>query len=135
MPDDTERLVQILLGEAAGEGIEGLTLVRDTLYNRAKAKGKTLLQVALEPKQFTAASRKDLPEFTLQQPMLLRNLAEQLIRETEDKAFQPTHATRHYVTKDLWDSRGTLKKDHWLNNMKVVQQVGNHVALTDAREQ
>ena len=121
----------ILLGEAAGEGPEGLAMVADTLWNRAHALGKTLEEVATAPSQFSAATRPDLDEFAEQQPLDLRVLANELVAERRNPKFQPSHPYQHYVATALWERRGTLPANHWLRKMRKVGQVGNHVLLEE----
>lgn len=129
MTDDA-LIAAILLGEAAGEGEEGLRFVRDVMVNRARAQKKTLHQIATAPKQFSASARPDLAEFAEQQPLALRVLAHQLVMEGMNPKFQPTYpGIQHYTTTQFFENRGKLPSSHWVHQMEPVQQVGAHVAL------
>ena len=119
----------ILLGAAAGEGPEGLAFVRDVLVNRARAQGKTLEQVATAPAQFSASARSNLPEFYARQPLILQNLARQLVEEARSADYQPKYDASHYVTTDFYENRGSLKPSHWVNQMEPAFRVGRHQAL------
>ena len=122
----------ILLGEAVGEGPEGMAFVRDIFHNRALASKKTVEEIANAPYQFSAAARPDLEEFSARQPLIFRNLADELLRESAQPGYVPKYpGIQHYVTKELFSRRNTLPKNHWLHKMKVVQTVGNHVALVE----
>ena len=132
MPTDPADIVaQVLLGEAANQGPEGLTMVADTMFNRAKAGKKTLEQVATAPAQFSAASRPDLAKFYATQPPALQDLATLLVQERRHPEFTPKYTTQHYVTADLWDKRGTLPAKHWLHRMEKIGAVGDHVLLQE----
>lgn len=131
-PEEQSAIVaDVILGEAAGEGPEGMAFVRDVLHTRSVKKKKTLYEVATEPKQFSAYERKDLKEFTKKQPFMLRNLAGILVQEASQPTFKPTYPYTHYVTQSLWNSRKNLPKTHWLHRMRPVQTIGNHVALEE----
>ena len=133
-PPPKNIVAQILLGEAAGEGEEGLRFVRDVLANRAKAQGKSLEEVATAPQQFSASARPDLAEFYAKQPTAIQVLAQQLVNEARQPRFEPQYPdVQHYVTSDLWGKRKTLPSTHWLHRMDPVQTVGHHVALKERR--
>lgn len=129
LPDDI--VAQILLGEAAGEGPEGLMMVRDVLVNRARARKKTLEQVATAPAQFSAYARPDLAEFYQRQPIMLQNLARELVDEGRSPEYQPKYTAQHYVTESLHRNRHSPKVPSWIRKMKVVGRVGNHVLLAE----
>ena len=127
-------VAQILLGEAAGEGEEGLRFVRDVLVNRMRAQGKSLEEVATAPAQFSASARPDLAEFYAKQPTVLQVRAQELVNEAQAPGFTPQYPeVQHYVTSDLWEKRGTLSQSHWLRKMQKVGQVGHHVLLKEAQ--
>ena len=122
-------LDQIVLGEAASEGPEGLMAVLDTMVNRARRQGKSLEEVATAPYQFSAAARKDLPQFYERQPPMLRNLVRELIAERRQASFQPSHPYEHYVTDQFWGNRLELPETHWVRKMRPAKQIGHHVFL------
>ena len=128
---DPDIVAKVLLGEAANQGVEGLELVADTMFNRAVRRKKTLEEVATAPAQFSAFARPDLEQFYQRQPIYLRQLALALVDERRNQKFIPKYQTQFYVTKSLWDRRDSLPKNHWLRKMKVVQTVGDHVALQE----
>ena len=126
-------VAQILLGEAAGEGEEGLRFVRDVLVNRSRAQGKTLEEVATAPAQFSASARPDLAEFYAKQPTALQVRAQELVNEAQQPSFTPQYPeVQHYVTESLFARRDELPKTHWLRKMQKVGQVGHHVLLKEA---
>ena len=131
MPTDDLTVAQILLGEAANQGPEGLAMVADTMFNRAKAGKKTLEQVATAPAQFSASARTDLAKFYANQPPALQDLATLLVQERRNPEFTPKYTTQHYVTQKFYENRGTLPKSHWIHKMRVVGQVGDHVLLEE----
>ncbi len=122
---------QILVGEAAGEGEEGLRLVAEVLANRAGNR-YTLEEVATAPYQFSAYMRPDLTDFYLRQPKEVRDLARRLLQEVQTPGYEFRYPNvKHYVTKDLWDRRDSPGAPSWLRKMKPVAIVGNHVALIE----
>ena len=123
------RVALVILGEAAGEGPSGMAMVADTMLNRARAKGKSLEEIAFAPQQFSAAGRPDLAQFATQQPPALQRLAEQLVAERQQPDFQPSHPYQFYVTQTLFDNRDRLPATHWLRRMHQVGQIGRHVLL------
>lgn len=127
LPDDIA--AQVLLGEAVGEGPEGLAFVRDVFVNRSRARKQTLEEVVSAPKQFSAFGRSDLADFVAQQPPMLQNLANLLIEEARDPTFQPATDVQNFVTRDLWDRRNEPGVPAWIKKMKAVAFIGNHVAL------
>ena len=135
-PSPKNIVAQILLGEAAGEGEEGLRFVRDVLVNRSRAQGKTLEEVATAPAQFSASARPDLAEFYAKQPTVLQVRAQELVNEAQAPGFTPQYPeVQHYVSSALWEKRKTLPASHWLHRMEPVQTIGHHVALRERRSQ
>ncbi|HAM41979.1 MAG TPA: hypothetical protein DCP69_11805 [Candidatus Omnitrophica bacterium] len=122
-------LVQALLGEAAGEGEEGMRLVGDTIFNRARTKKKSLEQIIREPKQFSAMQRPDLATFVRRQPPDALEMAMLVAQQVRQPDYLPLYSTQHYVTSELFNRRDRLPKRHWLNQMEPVQTVGRHVTL------
>lgn len=131
LPPNT--VAKIILGEAASEGPEGLRFVLDTMVTRARAQKKTLEQVATAPKQFSAYARPDLDRFYAQQPMMLRTLADLLVQEALDPAYQPKYNYSHYVSNQFWEDRGKLKPDHWIHSYEPAEVIGGHTALRPRR--
>ena len=121
----------LLLGEAAGEGPAGMTMVADSFFNRAQQRKLPMEDIVMQPHQYTAASRPDLERFAKRQPIMLQNLADELIKERQSKTFQPTYPNTEYVTADLWNRRDELPKAHWLHKMDAMGQVGRHVLLRE----
>jgi len=127
LPDDIA--AQVLLGEAVGEGPEGMAFVRDVFVTRARDRKQTLEEVVSAPKQFSAFARTDLADFVSQQPLMLRNLANLLIEEARDPNFQPATDVQNFVRRDLWERRNEPGVAAWIKKMKAVAFIGNHVAL------
>lgn len=46
-------VISTLMGEALGEGVKGMQAVAEVLRNRARARGTTMSQEAMRPKQFS----------------------------------------------------------------------------------
>jgi spore germination cell wall hydrolase CwlJ-like protein len=129
-------VAQILLGEGASEGAEGLQFIRDVMVNRSRRTGKSLEEVATAPKQFSAYARPDLEQFYARQPIMLRNLAEQLVAEAQQPNYQPTYPDiEHYTTDSFFQNRLDLPASHWIHQMEPVKQIGHHVALRPRRRQ
>ena len=124
-------VAQILLGEAASEGPEGIGAALDTMVNRARRSGKSLEAVALAPQQFSASARPDLEDFYLAQPLALRAYTESLVAQARNPGYEPKHPYRHYVTTELYKRRHTLEPDHWVHQMDAKQTIGRHVFLQD----
>ena len=123
----------VLLGEAAGEGVNGMEMVADSFLNRSRQRKLPMEEIVMQPNQYTAASRPDLEAFAKRQPIMLQNLAEELIKERQSKTFQPTYPNTEYVTEELWNRVDDLPKTHWLRKMEAVGKVGHHMILRERR--
>ena len=120
----------ILLGEGASEGVEGLQFIRDVMFNRSQKTGKSLEEIATQPKQFSAYSRPDLGEFFSRQPPILQQLARELVLEAQQKDFTPKYPDiTNYTTTAFYENRDTLPKSHWIHAMEPAFTVGHHTAL------
>ena len=130
---EDNKVAQIILGEAANQGPEGMIMVADTMFNRTMQSNKTMREIATQPKQFTAAGRPNLQEFFDRQPLALQRLAQELVKERGDRKFTPSHDALNYTTIELFNKRDTLPEKHWLRNMRSIGEVRDHVLLEDAR--
>ena len=52
-PSDVNIVAATIIGEAGGEGIKGMTAVKNVLQNRASKRGTSIAGEALRPKQFS----------------------------------------------------------------------------------
>ncbi len=136
MPDQNlSKAAQVLLGEAANQGPEGMAMVADVLFNRAQRTGKSLDEVAFAPKQFSASSRKDLSQFVAQQPPDVQAMAQQLISERQNPNYQPHYpGVENYVTRKLFDQRMRADAPSWIRQMQPTMQVGDHVLLVPKKK-
>ena len=129
MPSEEEVIANILIGEAVGDGPEGMMMVRDVGVTRSRAQKKSLYEILTAPKQFSAYGRKDLSEFAAKQPLILRNLALELAREGMRPDYQPTYNAPNYVTTELHQRRHEPTVPSWIREMDVVGTVGRHTLL------
>lgn len=130
MPQKLSKAAQVLLGESANQGPDGMAMVADIMFNRAHRTGKTMDDVAMAPKQFSAASRKDLASFVAQQPSDVQAMAQRMIAERQVPDYVSQYpGVEHYVTRELFDRRMNSDVPSWIRQMEPVYQVGSHVLL------
>lgn len=116
--------IRVLVGEAAGEGAEGMRRVARVIHTRAKERRLSVDDVVRQPKQFSAYDRKDLDAFILKQPRQVVDAAYEAMQLAEQDGPWATN----YVTRQLYDSPG---RPSWIGKMKVIDRYGNHVFMRD----
>lgn len=122
--------VQAVLLEAAGEGWEGMWRVAKVLHSRSllpRWRGMTMDQVAEQPKQFSGMARSDRQAFLDAQP---QSAVEEAMRAVAQAPVRMGGKpwSDHYMTAALFNSP---KRPSWANQMKVLEQYGNHVFLKE----
>ena len=118
--------IRVLVGEAAGEGAEGMRRVARVIHTRAKERRLSVDDVVRQPKQFSAYDRTDLDAFILKQPKPVVDAAYEAMQLAE----QDGPWANHYLTRELYESP---QAPSWSKKMKVIDRFGNHVFLTDRR--
>lgn len=122
----------VLMGEAAGEGIEGIGKAFDTMLVRSRKRKLPLDRVVSQPHQYSAFDRDDLLPFYYKQPQELRDQVYQMIQERSDPKYQPEWPdVDHYLTQSLYDRRFEHGVPKWIQKMEHVGTVGNHVFLRE----
>lgn len=132
-----EILTLTLYGEARGEAIEGQIAVANVIMNRFisnRSKYKTIIDVCLEPKQFSCwnvgdpnrvklgllvdqiSEGYDVAKIDSQLAWIAAGIISRSIRDN-------TKGSNHYMTTDLYLSD---KKPSWANNPKSTKVIGNH---------
>jgi hypothetical protein len=126
-------LEKIVVGEAANQGPEGMRMVLEVMRERALASGKSLEDVAVAPKQFSASAWTKLDEFYSQQPQAVRDLAGALVQDVNRAAYEPRHTRptgykpiTNYVTNELYSSD---TKPSWVDKLSPAGRVGDHILL------
>jgi spore germination cell wall hydrolase CwlJ-like protein len=121
---DTQMLAKTALGEARGEGEEGMGAVMHTVMNRLNQlpQGSSISDVVLAPSQFSAwnagnPNREFMEQVNLDENESLINMAERVISgEGED----PTGGATHYFAP------GEIEAPGWAGKMEKTATVGGH---------
>jgi spore germination cell wall hydrolase CwlJ-like protein len=127
---EEEVITATLIGEAGGEGVQGIQAVLNVLQNRAKKRNSSVAREALRPKQFS-----------MWNPVLLKNKSQrQVVDQYKNhkyyddvlkaiKRYNPnqikfkditngaTHYYAHNKVQPFWAKKPTWKK---------IKQIGNH---------
>ena len=121
---DRQVVIDTLIGEAVGEGVEGMQAVAEVLRNRAEASaGRTMSQEALRPKQFSFWNDGGRAEGFLE-----ANRSSNSILEAQEALLAALGGSRmvgearHYYNP-------ALAAPGWASGASGVYRVGNHVFL------
>lgn len=136
---DIDAVTRTMLGEAAGEGDEGLAAVAHVLLNRQDAGkyGGSLYDIAHAPKQFSAWNSKGnggngLVDVSADDPRYqeARQIAEQVLNgQHEDNTGG---ATNYFAPKGMTGKNGTKKGDpDWASQMSYTTTIGGHKFYSD----
>jgi len=128
---DSQMLAKTALGEARGEGEEGMRAVMHTIVNRQGAvPGASIADVVLAPMQFSAwnagnPNREFMESVNLEENERLINLAEKVIsRGVKD----PTGGATHYYAP------GEVEKmPGWAGKMEKTATVGGHTFFKEKK--
>ena len=112
-------LACVALGEAAGEGEQGISLVLDTMANRHWRWNRYA---------YSAQFRPHLADFCAAQPATLRRYADHQVAALYQGRAVPQTAATHYVTSWLYHSP---TRPAWVGRMKVIQVYRNHVFMVE----
>lgn len=125
---DLSPTIRAIIGEAAGEGPEGMLRVAKVILTRADQRRLHPDEIVMQPRQFSAMARPDLEQFIAKQPPSVVRDAHAALEEAT-KTWNPhrPYAT-HYMTTALHQSP---KRPAWANRMKVVERYGGHVFLNE----
>lgn len=118
-------LTKTLLGEARGEGREGMIAVAAVIKQRMINRKMTLREVCLQPKQFSCWNSDD-PNLKKLNELLETEQGQQAwIIANEFDTICPSIVSKanHYMTVDLW-KMNTVK---WAEGKSPVKRIGNHV--------
>jgi hypothetical protein len=129
MASERDRIIDVLIGEAADQGAEGMAAVAHVIANRAREAGKSLYDIISAPKQFTAFSNPGPGAAKSMQDPSVRQTAEQVLEAVMGGQLpDPTGGATHY-----WAPRGMPggKDPYWASalddNGRV--KIGDHVFL------
>lgn len=118
--------VKALIGEAAGEGSEGMYRVAKVIHTRARQRNLSVDAVVQQPKQFSAMARPDLEAFIAKQPRHITTQAYEAMAKAEQEVGKGW--ANHYLTQDLYNSK---ERPSWAKDMKVIDRYGKHIFLSD----
>ena len=138
MPPKPSKAAMVLIREAVGDGPEGMEMVADTFFNRSRSRKLPLDAVAIQSKlnkrgvrvyQYTGAGDPKPEQFFFKQPPILRNLAEEIVRERANPKYIPKYDIENFVTKELYDRRFDPDVSSWVREYEPAGTVGNHILL------
>lgn len=128
---DIDDIIDAILGEAAGEGAEGMRLIGEVIRNRMEERGLSAGEVVRQKRQFTgyenpgAAVKKD------QQNPALRAIAEAAWEASADPA-DPTRGATHYWSPEGMIAETGKPDPYWANSEQTEYgrlPMGGHVFL------
>jgi spore germination cell wall hydrolase CwlJ-like protein len=121
---DTQMLAKTAIGEARGEGDEGMRAVMHTVMNRLSGlpHGSSISDVVLAPKQFSAwnagnPNREFMENVNLDENESLIDMAEKVISKRD---LDPTGGATHYFAP------GEIEAPGWAGKMEKTATVGGH---------
>lgn len=136
LPDEV--LALTLWGEARGETIEGQVAVANVIMNRWKSnpsKYKSIIDVCLEPKQFSCwneddpnKAKMDLIATKVDSGMIPPEIKQQIYIARGVLGFNfhdNTKGSKHYITTSLFDSENRPRWAKHPTNDPV--RIGNHI--------
>ncbi len=128
-PEELDVFIRTVYGEARGEGPEGQAAVAHTILNRAMKNKKSIKQVCLAPRQFSAWNRND-PNRKKIEALSKSNSAYKKIQSIiidvlDGKIKDPTDGCTHYYSTSL------KTPPYWAKDKKVVITIGKHRFLKD----
>lgn len=130
---DVETMARTILGEARGEGWDGMVAVGNVIKNRAKIGGwwgNTIKDVCLKPKQFSCWNNDDPNKTLIINADLSSSLAFQQAFAAAcyvvyDMGVDTTNGATHYHTKAIHPA--------WAKGVKPVADKGNHLFYKDIK--
>jgi peptidoglycan hydrolase-like protein with peptidoglycan-binding domain len=135
---DLDAVVRTMLGEAAGEGDEGLAAVAHVLINRLdRGYAGSLYDVAHAPKQFSAWNSggmggNDLVDLSTDDPRYQEALAiaEQVLNGQREDVTGG--AVNYFAPKGMTGKNGTVKGEpKWAGDMSYTTTIGGHRFYSD----
>lgn len=118
---DEYAVISTLRGEAASEGLEGMVAVAEVLRNRAMARGTTMSEEALRPKQFSFWNdRRAAARWLLRNPGSIEVALDAL--EVVKVGSDITKGADHYYAD-------YIKAPYWARGAKETARIGRHVFL------
>lgn len=116
-----------IVGEASGEGIEGMRAVAHAIYNRFKAgkwfSGKTISDTCLFPLQFscwndTDKNRRRIAGLADDDRVLVD--ARRIVDAVLDGDSDPVSGATHYYSVDM------VQPPNWAKSGTLTRQIGKH---------
>jgi len=108
----SEQLVNCVIGEATGEGFEGMKAVA-LVYKHRLDKG---MRLGCE-----AVTRPDIKEFVKREGKKQKDLAEQIIEKVWNNEYQDTTlGATHYIVSNM------AQKPYWVKAMTITTVIGAH---------
>ena len=115
---DTGNPVRVIIGEAAGEGFDGMTAVGEVYRNRIRNR------IPVTGSAFSCLSRTNLDAFIKRQGPKISGMAELAWTRSETSGL--TAGADHYMTTRLYNSG---KRPRWAGKMAVTVVIGDHTFL------
>ena len=115
-----QTIKEIVGGEAANQGEDGIRMVLSVARNRAKRRGTDVYTELTRPKQFSAYGNKKLKNHY--KPV------EKTIDKWIDSDEDTVNGARNYMTKKAYNKFSKNPK-HWASKMYISKTVGDHVVL------
>jgi N-acetylmuramoyl-L-alanine amidase len=132
VPDDAHWLAMAMYAEASGEGSRGMEAVGHVVLNRAAKSGKSVKEVVLKRKQFSAFNPDDPNRGRAQRaadradPVYLKayRLADRLL---SGRPQDLTGGATHYYNP-------AKANPEWAKSMVVTARIGDHLFLREPRK-
>lgn len=129
--DDNEIIAATIIGEAGGEGNDGMIAIKNVLDNRAKKKGTTAAGEALRPKQFSmwnkatsGVSTKD--DFDSEK---IQSVIDQYKGHSKwGMALRIARGNYDDLTKgaNMYYAHKKIKPPYWTKDWEQTAVIGNH---------
>ena len=120
-------VLKTIIAEGASEGEEGMYAIASVMVNRARTRGKSLLDIVNQPSQFSGRWRTDLETFVQQQPASVQAAAQRALQRAQ---ASPIPGVDHYVTNALYRSSA---RPSWVTRLKKDRVVGRHTFMRSSR--
>lgn len=116
---DWDDVIDTMLGEAGGEGPDGMAAVAHTIVNRAGRRGQSIGDVVRAPKQFEGYETPGAGSKRNQQDPALRSSAEDILRKVfAGELSDPTGGADHFHSGP--------HAPGWAAKMNPTAQIGGH---------
>lgn len=120
--EDTKIVAATLIGEAAGEGIEGMQAVYNVIVNRSKHKNSRLKNICLEPAQFSFWNGKTTSLQDVISKFESSTLWPDVLKLVYARSPDNTFGSTHYFSGSAPTWGNSKTNPCWIGRVKI----GNH---------